>query len=83
MFAGEAFAFEQDYVEAMSGEQGGGGAASWTSAYDYDVGVFGWSDVRVSVCILISSSIPRVYRNVLGAANFWIPVFTGMTVILC
>ena len=44
MLAREAFAFQQDYVEAMSGEKGGGGTASGPSAYDCDVGLFGSGD---------------------------------------
>ena len=41
VFTREAFAFQQDDVEAVSGEQGGGGTASRPAAYHYHVGLFG------------------------------------------
>ena len=51
MFAGESFALQQDDVEARAGEQGGGGAASGASSYDYDVGVFGDGHSRYAASI--------------------------------
>ena len=41
VFAGEAFALQQDYVEAAAGEKGGCCAAARAAADDYDVCVFG------------------------------------------
>ena len=46
VIAGELFAFEQGYVEAVSGEQGCGGTAAGAAADDCYVGVFGY--LRVS-----------------------------------
>ena len=47
VFAGESLAFQQNYVVALTSEQGGGRTAAWPAAYDYHIGLFGLGNGHV------------------------------------